>query len=323
MGCDKKLADSQFTCYYTSEWEDLQKVYQELPKEIEKKETNWIFRAEKRTKLLNHQELFEAKNCYIEGESYFQTSLDKAFDSFKPDEIDENRKRYSRQKLEISLIREFQRKAHQHLKYIPDLKNTIEWLTLMQHYEAPTRLLDWSYSFYVALFFALTRLDCEKEYAEVWAVNSRWVAMAEEKIYTTNSLHELRDRRKKDPINMDEYHNELLTQLSEHPQPLVLVLNSFRLNDRLIAQKGTFLVQGDIDKSFDNNLKGMGQEDKDFEKQLHRIVISVELSKRNKILKELSKMNINNATLFPGLQGFGESLASQLADPDKFGIEKE
>lgn len=60
----------------------------------------------------------------------------------------------------------------------------------------------------------------------------------------------------------------------------------------------------------------------DLEKNLHRIVVDVELLERNEILKELNRMNINSAALFPGLQGFAESLATQLANPGKFGIDK-
>jgi hypothetical protein len=41
----------------------------------------------------------------------------------------------------------------------------------MQHHGAPTRLLDFTYSIYVAAYFALESADAD---AAVWAVNAPW-----------------------------------------------------------------------------------------------------------------------------------------------------
>jgi hypothetical protein len=41
----------------------------------------------------------------------------------------------------------------------PDQDDWLEWIALMQHYGAPTRFLDWTYSLYVAVFFAVERSD--------------------------------------------------------------------------------------------------------------------------------------------------------------------
>src|SRR5947199_119509 len=58
-------------------------------------------------------------------------------------------------RLEGGLLRRFQRHAQHYLPEVPDDRNFMEWLALMQHYGAPTRLLDWTHSFFVAAFFAL------------------------------------------------------------------------------------------------------------------------------------------------------------------------
>ena len=331
-----KPADLPCTFHFhgaDSEWEELVQLYRD---EFwgHSDETHWIFRAEKRRKKDNHKNILEsdeekgvtrsnseAYKVENKGGSYFQTSLDKAFASFEPYKVDENGKRYTRHDLEMSLLREFQRKAHHHLRHVPRMDNSLEWLTLMQHYKAPTRLLDWTYSFYVSVFFAVTRLDCNKEYAEVWGANAAWIGDSEKKIYRTRKLKRLAKRRKQDPINMDELHNAILEVFLKSGKKLVTNLNSFRLNDRLIIQQGTFLVQGDIDVSFDENLKEMGESAK-LKEQMHRIVIDITGDKRKRILQELHRMNINNATLFPGLEGFAESVGTQLAYPEKFGIPK-
>ena len=66
-------------------------------------------------------------------------------------------------RIEGGLLRRFKRQCHHYIAHPPDEDNTLEWLALMRHYEAPTRLLDWTYSFFVASYFALEKAKEEKE----------------------------------------------------------------------------------------------------------------------------------------------------------------
>ena len=64
-------------------------------------------------------------------------------------------------------IFEFKKRAWQ---YVPNPKmNLLEWLTVMRHYGVPTRLVDFSESAMVALYFALEK-DAKTDFA-IWAVN--------------------------------------------------------------------------------------------------------------------------------------------------------
>ena len=71
---------------------------------------------------------------------------------------------------------EFTRKA---LPLVADRvpRDDWEWYFLMQHYRAPTRLLDWTDSALVALYFAMTSWsgqpykNCRKPLPAVWALN--------------------------------------------------------------------------------------------------------------------------------------------------------
>src|SRR5437762_2884401 len=55
---------------------------------------------------------------------------------------------------EKAIVREFQRHAPAYLSRVPSCDDYVEWLALMQHYGAPTRFLDFTKSFWIALFFA-------------------------------------------------------------------------------------------------------------------------------------------------------------------------
>src|SRR5438093_2893211 len=58
---------------------------------------------------------------------------------------------------------------------------TLEWLALMQHYGAPTRLLDFTYSFWIALFFAFEEAEND---CSVVALDPSSSATKKEKIST-------------------------------------------------------------------------------------------------------------------------------------------
>ena len=61
--------------------------------------------------------------------------------------------------IEEGLIRRFRREAHLYLSSEPEEGDRIGWLSLMRHHGAPTRLLDWSFSFFVAVHFAVERAE--------------------------------------------------------------------------------------------------------------------------------------------------------------------
>jgi FRG domain len=76
---------------------------------------------------------------------------------------------------ELAIVREFMRRAHHYVTDVPALRNLIEWLALMQHHGAPTRLLDWTYSLHVAAHFALFKASRLPDAGlAIWMINTEW-----------------------------------------------------------------------------------------------------------------------------------------------------
>lgn len=72
---------------------------------------------------------------------------------------------------ERSYTNDFQARAKVFYHSAPPLDDFCSWLTIMQHYGLPTRLLDWSRSPLIALFFALSEPDAEDKDACIWILN--------------------------------------------------------------------------------------------------------------------------------------------------------
>jgi hypothetical protein len=72
------------------------------------------------------------------------------------------------QNRENVMLISFQRRAHHYITDPPKFSERLDWLALMQHHGAPTRLLDFTHSFYVASFFATE--TAVGDYA-IWCIN--------------------------------------------------------------------------------------------------------------------------------------------------------
>ncbi|MCL5058766.1 MAG: FRG domain-containing protein [Actinobacteria bacterium] len=75
--------------------------------------------------------------------------------------------------VEQSIANHFYTRAHSLHNTLPSSDDYSGWISLMQHYGLPTRLLDWSRSLLVALFFATSSENVNKqpESACIWAIN--------------------------------------------------------------------------------------------------------------------------------------------------------
>ena len=206
-------------------------------------------------------------------------------------------------KYEAVILREFTRRAHHFSDDLPQAQDVLEWFALMRHYTAPCRLVDFTYSFYSAAYFALK--DAADEPAAIWAVNTDWLRECYEGAWGESDP----DFRFKNPA---KFRLRFLDTM--HPQKFVAPANPFRLNQRLTAQQGIFLCPGDINHSFMDNL--LAPEADSGAGKVVRILVSAEA--KNDAIEELRRMNISSATLFPDLIGFAESLGDWFVLPINF-----
>jgi hypothetical protein len=225
--------------------------------------------------------------------------------------------------LEEGLLREFQRKCNLYLRSAPPKAHRVEWLALMRHYGAPTRLLDWTYSPYGAVFFAL---DCPPASGEdrtvVWALDTKWLEERVREKCEVNHGSNVWDELDKD-VHIQK--PETWKRYFKGDYKFVYPVSPFRLNERLTIQQGTFLCQGDISIPFQANLAALQQDNPTAKDNLIALELKLRPSERIRFLTKLYRMNMTRANLYPGLQGFAESLKMRLIFPKEIGgpIQKE
>ncbi|GGH71815.1 hypothetical protein GCM10011318_15160 [Phaeocystidibacter marisrubri] len=224
------------------------------------------------------------------------------------------------------MLHEFKKKYQLYSQHAIDENQEIEWLSVMQHYGAPTRLLDFSFSMYVATYFALE--FNHNTSSSIWAVN--WQKLRDN-LKETYALPYSKGKVLKDEVN--QVHRALAnthigkTQLAKDSiQSSVIPIEPKLFNERIARQQGTFLFPTNGNETFEFNLRTAfnaqeeGYENIRFEdlvsmshKLTHTanidvIVIDIPSELTEHILESLYTMNINAEILFPGLDGLARSL---------------
>jgi hypothetical protein len=209
---------------------------------------------------------------------------------------------------ECWLISEFKRHAHRYLEHLPVDNDILRWLALMQHHGAPTRLLDFSYSFYDGVFFAIECVN-PGDHCALWVVDGKWCwKRAKKQKQLPAPLVARIDKdltRGKTP--------KLQAEILKQRKPLVIPDNSFFLDERLAVQQGVFLVPLDLTKPFMENLRADQNEG---EGHICKYEICCTLKFFKDAQSQLRRMNITRGSLFPDLDGFAHGLRTRMASSD-------
>ena len=293
------------------DWITIREHFDQLPKpargwdddgEIWRK--GWIFRGQK-------------EECYL-----LEPSIERAYPSTDWNEA------------EYKALQEFQSKAGLHMEAarLPKPGDKLGWLAIMQHYGAPTRLLDFTYSPYVALYFALrNRRKGESAFAKVWGLDAaalrkqaaRTSREADKAVREHRGLPAPRLRRAslilEDMTTLlqrtqedDRYWDTSIRKAlypcgprREHFNRRGFVAEALptKHNPRLSSQQGVFLFNGAESRTFEASLELMMR---GVETQWYKR-FRVPEGALQEMEQQLFQLNVHDLSLFPdteGLAGF-------------------
>ncbi|OME82339.1 MULTISPECIES: FRG domain-containing protein [Paenibacillus] len=277
-----KHSDNIFCEYTINSWEDCRKLFRSIEK--------WVFR----------------------GQSNSQWSLQTTLE--RGAKINNSNIR-DIPMIERNIIEKFQRRAFHYLEKPPEVENVLEWLSLIQHHGGPTRLLDFSYSYFVALFFSI---DQALQESTVFCLNKKLINA---KGLETEKWRGLEDEKY---FGTRIYCNEKL--IEQTSSPLVMLIEPFNIHERLSSQQGLFAIPFEGHQAFEYNLsltvnrfrkelpisKIIDNHDEDLIELLNQecALLKVNIPKdfHNEIRRELKLMNISSETIYPGIDGFTKSL---------------
>ncbi len=184
-----------------------------------------------------------------------------------------------------------------------DIGYDLRCLSVMQHYQVPTRLLDWTSNFWTAIFFACTGYP--ENDAELWFYD-RSIFDEQENwlpglgsligIYTTGSAPSF------EPKILSEEITNLVFELDLRLTPRMQEQNAHHtISTEIFADHATLIINK-VQKKYKDNTDKKG---------IRRIIIAK--SCKEKILRFLDEQkNVTASTIFPDVEGLGRFLRWQL-----------
>jgi hypothetical protein len=177
--------------------------------------------------------------------------------------------------------------------------NEWQWYFLMQHYGAPTRLLDWTDGGLIGLYFAVRdNRGCSD--AAVWMLDPWWLngkVVGKQEVVCPDALGVLRgDRQRVKKWLPTRFHKG--TRLPLRP----LAIYPSHTMRRISTQRSCFTIHG-------TDLNAMHEISREKKSRLIKIIIPS--FQTATIRRELEMCGIDEATVFPDLEGLARALGAK------------
>lgn len=198
-------------------------------------------------------------------------------------------------KLERHLLRNFKKYAH---RDVVEKDSYWHWLSVAQHHGLPTRLLDWTYSPFIALHFATANTERFDLDGAIWVVD-----------------YEAAHERVPEPLRLvlrnegaNAFTAEILARAVDSleqfdaldsDEPFLVLFEPPSIDDRIVNQYALFSLMSDVSALMDDWYEkhpDLGR----------KIVIPAGL--KWEIRDKLDQGNITERVLFPGLDGLSSWL---------------
>ncbi|MFT6905963.1 MAG: hypothetical protein ACJAS1_002626 [Oleiphilaceae bacterium] len=231
----------------------------------------------------HRQWLFRGQSNY---EWKLSSSLQRVFDEAEGLKTIQATNHY-KSNCELNLLGSFKSHAHLYLNHLPSPEDDLSWLSLMQHHGAPTRLLDFTYSAYVALYFAL---ESGQDDASIYCLNQSAIRSDQTTITSSDQLEMFAD----------------ILKLSLNSKNYLMSFSPVFSNSRLLNQQGLFVTTNTLSKNLEQVVLDYKIELGDYVK------LRIPASLRYEGLNLLSKMNVTTSHIYPGLDGFCKGMKSEI-----------
>ncbi len=198
--------------------------------------------------------------------------------------------------LEVASIARFIKQGHMHLNRTESgmLSTVVGTLSLMQHYGAPTRLLDWTSSPWVAAYFAA--IDDRDRDGAIWSFDANALLVSEALDKDVQG-------------HLDQMNNaadpRAWVEATNTSHNVAGVIHTLFNNRRMTGQQSAYTMAATLYEPHDILIEEMIAKDR-------RVKIIIKSGMKAELVRHLECMNINQYSLFGGAEGVGRMIRDDI-----------